>query len=114
MVMVVDGGVGWSRSSSSIIIVDTTAPDEIKINMGYFTPVVALWNEVPLQGATSWNVTNLRNKKNQVTTVGFRSLTVGGGIAGSDHGMQPGGTGVYPDPIMKTQLKVGYGGNSND
>jgi large repetitive protein len=113
MTVIVDDGFGaWTSRSFNIVVNETDPNETIQINMRYFTGFQPLWNDVPLFGVSTFNVTNLINKKNQTTTAGIRYLAGGGPITASDGGMQPGGTGIFPDAIMKDVLQIGHNGGT--
>jgi chitodextrinase len=113
MTVIVDDGFGaWTSRSFNIVVNESDPNETFQINMMYFTGFQPLWNDVNLFGASTFNKTNLINKKNQSTTVGIRYLAGGGPISASDAGMQPGGTGVFPDAIMKDVLQIGHNGGT--
>jgi large repetitive protein len=113
MTVIVDDGFGaWTSRSFNIVVNETDPNETIQVNMRYFTGFQALWNDVPLFGVSTFNVNNLINKKNQNSGAGIRYLAGGGPITASDAGMQPGGTGVFPDAIMKDVLQIGHNGGT--
>ncbi len=108
MTVYADDGNGAWDSRTFLITVNEVDPNEsIKVNMKYYTPNVATWNEVNLPNLTPpFNRTALVTSKGVVTTVGINALT--SNYNGAEFGVQTGNnSGVYPDNVMKDYLEWG-------
>lgn len=100
---------GWSTRSFGIVVNEVDPNESIRVNMNYWTLPVAGWNHVLLGGNSTFNLQNMVNIKGQVTTVGI-NLVSAGSVNGTDHGAQANGNGIFPDAVIKDQLKIGYNG----
>ncbi len=106
-----DGFGAWTERTFNAIVNYKNPNESIQLNMMYYTGGVSLWNDLDLKSGSSFS--NLKNTRNEVTTVGFN--IVGGNTtwAPADGGVQTGNnSGVYPDNVMKDRLQWGFFNNS--
>lgn len=115
MKVIVDDGFGaWTSQSFRITVNEKDPNESIQTSMMYYTGFVPLWNDIDAKN-NPFNVGNLRNTKNEVTTVGIN--VVSGNYAAFGGGMQTGNnSGPYPDAIMSDFMYWGFnaGSNAND
>jgi len=102
-----DGNGAWDSRTFNITVNEVDPNESIKVNMKYYTPNVATWNEVNLPNLTPpFNRTALVTSKGVVTTVGINALT--SNYNGAEFGVQTGNnSGIYPDFVMKDYLEWG-------
>jgi chitodextrinase len=120
MTVFADDGYGaWTSRSFSIEVVDTDPNETIQANFTWFNPATPKWNEISLdaQSGTQFSISNMKNVKDSVTTVGINALTAASLYGATNDGSQsPSNTGVYPNSVMLGQLQWGFfaGGNHRD
>ena len=108
-VFVDDGSGSWASRTFNITVNEVDPNETFQINFQYFTAVLSpLWNNVNLFTLPKpFNVSNLRNTKGQVTTVGINALN--DWYFASESGVQTGNnSGVYSDTVMKDFMNWGF------
>ena len=108
-VFVDDGNGSWASRTFNITVNEVDPNETFQINFQYFTgPISPLWNNINLfTQPKPFNVSNLRNTKGQVTTVGINALN--DWYFASEAGVQTGNnSGVYSDTVMKDFMVWGF------
>jgi len=111
--LVADDSYGaWTSKDITVVVNEVDPNDKIQINMMNYTGYVPLWNDVDIKSGL-FNVGNLRNVKNQITTVGINRLNNNSNNRNGGDGYFPGdNSGVFPDNVMRDYL--GWGGADGD
>ncbi len=102
----VDDGYGGQDSKTFNIVVNHVDPNEkFQLSFMFYTGGTPLWNDIDAKVA-NFNVGNLINTKNQVTTAGIN--VVSGTYDSGNGGAQTGNnSGVYPDRVMLDFMRWG-------
>ncbi|QEC40770.1 fibronectin type III domain-containing protein [Pseudobacter ginsenosidimutans] len=102
----------WSSKDITVTVNELDPNDKIQINMMNYNGYVALWNDVDAK-SSNFNVSGLRNIKNEVTTVGIQRMNANSNNRTGGDGYNSGNnSGVFPDNVMRDYL--GWGGNDGD
>ena len=110
-IFVDDGNGSWAGRTFSITVNEVDPNESFQINFQYFTAVLSpRWNNVNMFTLPKpFNVSNLRNSKGEVTTVGLNALPLNDWYFASEAGVQTGNnSGVYSDTVMKDFMSWGF------
>jgi dienelactone hydrolase len=99
-----DGSGGWVTKTITIDVAEKDPNETIQVNMKYYTPGGAGWNDVETANGGAFNTANLKNTKGVTTTAGISLLS--GTYGASDAGVQGGG--VFPNNVMKDGIFWGF------
>lgn len=111
--VVADDSYGaWISKDITVVVNEVDPNQKIQINMVNYNGYVPLWNDVDVKTGL-FNVGNLRDIKNQVTTVGIQRMNNNLNNRNGGDGYFPGdNSGIFPDNVMRDYL--GWGGADGD
>ena len=118
MTVFADDGYGaWTSSNFSIEVKEKDPNETVQVSVRYYSDPVPKWNGIDVRPelAKPFTVSNLKNTKDSSTTIGITALS--SDYEGGSEGAQSfSNTGVFPNSVMKNQIRWGFfaGGNHRD
>ena len=110
-IFVDDGNGAWASRTFNVTVNEVDPNEKFQVNFKYFTNApggLPFWNNIDLFNLPKpFNVSNIRNVKNEVTPVGINA--VNNWYFASETGVQTGNnSGVFPDAVMKDNMIWGF------